>query len=825
MGPRLLYALIVGAVIVASLALRVWDPNPVARLRSLVFDAYQRVSPRAYDPSLPVRIIDIDEESLKQVGQWPWPRTVLADLVDKLAAGGAAAIGFDMVFPEPDRMSPANALHFWPNSEALASLKEEIEKLPTNDHVFAEAIGKGPVVLGFISTPQGTSQPETKAGFAHGGDDPKLFAPYYPGAAASLKELQDKEHGTGSLNWIPEHDQIIRRMPMIVRIGDTLYPSLAADLLRLAQGASTYIVKSSGASGEKAFGEKTGIVGVKVGDYEVPTEANGQMWMKFTRTAKQRYLPAYKVLNGEIGKDELEGRILIIGTSAAGLLDLRATPLEASVPGVELHAQAVEQILQSSFLLRPDFATPAELLYILVLGVLIAVLIYRSGALGSAVVGGLAVAAVILISWYAFDAFGWLVDPVYPAIALTAIYLAGTLFVFLRTEKERNRVRHAFSHYMAPALVERLADDPSRLKLGGETRDMTLLFSDVRGFTTISEGLDAEELTHFLNSLFTPLSNIILDEQGTIDKFMGDAVMAFWNAPLDDSSHPSHACSAALRMMGEMAGLNARWQQEARSQRALVQAGQARHRPQYRALLRRQSRLGDALRLFGDRRQRQRGLTARGPVQDLRRRHCGGRDHDGARARFRLHRARSPQGEGQDRGDAHLRAARRQGAQAIAQFHRPRRKTRRVSCPLPCARLERRGSLGRRMREAEQRPPRPALCALPRAHRLFPHQPSPASLGRHRRGPVEVAPMTHLAILVLAAVAVLMFKHMVADFYLQTPYQYLNKGTYGHPGGFLHAGIHVALTPLVYLVLRRARSCLPARSRSASSRSTITSIG
>ena len=563
MGPRLLYVLIMGTVIAAALALRVWDPSPVATLRSLVFDAYQRVSPRKFDPALPVRIIDIDEDSLKAIGQWPWPRTVLAELVDKLAANGAAAIGFDIVFPEPDRMSPANALHFWPKSDALASLREEVEKLPSNDQVFAEAIGKAPVVLGFISTPQGNSIPETKAGFAHGGDDPRLFAPFYPGAAASLPELQAGASGAGSLNWIPEHDQIIRRMPMVVRVGDTLYPSLAADMLRLAQGATSYFVKSSGASGEKAFGEKTGIVGVKVGDYEVPTEANGQMWIRFTPASKERYLSASKVLDGEIGKDEIEGRILIIGTSAAGLLDLRATPLEASVPGVELHAQAIEQILQGSFLQRPDFATPAELLYILVLGLLIAVLIYRTGALGSAVLGGAAIAAVVLISWYAFDAFGWLVDPIYPAIALTAIYLAGTLFVFLRTERERNRVRHAFSHYMAPALVERLADDPSRLKLGGETRDMTLLFSDVRGFTTISEGLDAEELTRFLNSLFTPLSNIILDEQGTIDKFMGDAVMAFWNAPLDDSNHPSHACSAALRMMGEMAGLNERWRREA----------------------------------------------------------------------------------------------------------------------------------------------------------------------------------------------------------------------------------------------------------------------
>ena len=145
MGPRLLYVLIVGAVIVAALALRVWDPSPVARLRSLVFDAYQRVSPRAYDPSLPVRIIDIDEESLKRIGQWPWPRTVLADLVDKLSAGGAAAIGFDMVFPEPDRMSPANALRFWPKSELLTTLEAEVEKLPSNDQIFAERRRPGAV--------------------------------------------------------------------------------------------------------------------------------------------------------------------------------------------------------------------------------------------------------------------------------------------------------------------------------------------------------------------------------------------------------------------------------------------------------------------------------------------------------------------------------------------------------------------------------------------------------------------------------------------------------------------------------------------------------
>ena len=214
MGPRLLYALILGAVIAGALALRIWDPSPVALLRALVFDTYQEISPRQFDPDLPLRIVDIDEESLKRIGQWPWPRTILAELVRKLSDDGAAAIGFDIVFPEPDRLSPANALRFWPQSEALAGLRAEVEKLPSNDQVLAEAIGKGPVVLGFIATPQAGSIPQSKAGFAQTGDDPSLFAPAYSGAAVSLPELQEKALGTGSLNWLPEHDQIIRRVPM-----------------------------------------------------------------------------------------------------------------------------------------------------------------------------------------------------------------------------------------------------------------------------------------------------------------------------------------------------------------------------------------------------------------------------------------------------------------------------------------------------------------------------------------------------------------------------------------------------------------------------------
>ncbi|XSG82246.1 MAG: CHASE2 domain-containing protein [Methyloligella sp. ZOD6] len=565
MRPALSYALILACVIFGALALRLWDPAPVARLRALAFDSFQRIDPAKFNPNLPVRIVDIDEESLAKLGQWPWPRTLLAELTDKLRANGAAAIGFDMVFPEEDRMSPANIARYWKGTESEGPLAEALRDLPANDRVFAEAIAQTPVILGFIGLAHGGGTPENKAGFAHGGDDPRLFAPRFPGAAVSLPELQNAAQGSGALNWIPEHDQVIRRMPMLVTIGDTLFPAFAGEMLRVAQGASTYIVKSSGASGVESFGEQTGITRVRVGDFEVPTDPNGQMWMRFSMSDEGRYLPAWKVLNGDVSADEITGRIVIIGTSAAGLLDLRATPLEASVPGVELHAQAVEQIIAGDFLLRPDLALPGELFYILILGLLIAALIFRAGAALSAVIAIAAITGVVGFSWYAYSDLGWLVDPVYPALSLVAVYLTGSLFMFLQTEHERNRVRNAFSHYMAPALVERLAADPARLKLGGEMRNMTLLFSDVRGFTTISEGLDAEELTRFLNELFTPLSNIILAQDGTIDKYMGDALMAFWNAPLDDPDHAENACRAGLLMMNEMRSLNDKWREHAKA--------------------------------------------------------------------------------------------------------------------------------------------------------------------------------------------------------------------------------------------------------------------
>ena len=287
--------------------------------------------------------------------------------------------------------------------------------------------------------------------------------------------------------------------------------------------------------------------------------------MHFAHFDRARYTSAGDVLAGRADASLLAGRHIVIGSSATGLLDLRATPLDPSVPGVEIHAQALEQMLSGGGLVRPAWATGAEILLILLGGAMIAWLFHRSQPVAAAAAGAGALAAVGTGSWLAFSNHGVLLDPVYPAVTLVMLYMATSLFNFIQAETDRARVRSAFSHYLSPSMVEQLAADPGKLKLGGETRQITLLIADVRGFSRLSEGMDASEVLAFVNGVFTPMTEIILEEGGTIDKFMGDAVMAFWNAPLSDAHHAENGLRAALRMMAGLGDLNRQRTLEAES--------------------------------------------------------------------------------------------------------------------------------------------------------------------------------------------------------------------------------------------------------------------
>ena len=555
--------LITAALLLAGLTVRINDGTALGALRNLVFDEYQRLDPLHYDPGSPVRIVTIDEGSLAVLGQWPWPRAVLADIIDKLTAMGAAAIGLDMILAEPDRMSPENIAGMMPAGDKRTALLAALDGAPQNDALLADALGAAPSVLGLSldkARQDGTLPPPVvpKAGFAFAGDNPRAFLPAFPGATTPLPELEAASAGLAALNWLPDRDRIVRQIPLLFQLGDgTLIPGLAAETLRVAQGASTIVVRASNASGQSAFGEKSGINTVRIGGMDVPTTPDGAVRLHFSRAADARQIPAFTVADGTVDPDEIAGRIILIGATAPGLLDIQATPLEEAVPGVELHAQLIDHMVFGNNLSRPDWALGLEIVVFIALTVLFAVAAATLTPLRNIAFGVLLLGAVVLASYYLFWAERLLVDPSFPVIGGAIALLATTSWVAIREGSEKRWVRSAFGRYVAADLVEDLALNHERLTLGGETKPMTILFTDIRGFTTISEGMDAQALTAFINAFLTPLTNVILSHRGTVDKYMGDAIMAFWNAPLDDPAHAPHAAETALEMMRALDRFNA----------------------------------------------------------------------------------------------------------------------------------------------------------------------------------------------------------------------------------------------------------------------------
>jgi adenylate cyclase len=560
---RFPYILLVGGIIAIAVLIRYLDPFIVQAARLIAFDTYQRLAPQAYDPDLPVRIVDIDEASLAKLGQWPWSRTVMRDLVDRLGAAGAAVVAFDVQFAEADRTSLEQIVRRLPQEEAGRLADVIIGKL-TNDEEFAGALKRTPSVLATALSGAGSGLAFTpKAGFAIAGDDPRPFIAAFSSGAGNLQVLEDAATGIGSINWIPDRDQVLRRVSLIYRVDETLVPTLFAEALRVAQGASTYVLKASNASGETAFGQRSGLNHVRVGAMEIPTDRDGAIWLKYRYTEPKAFISAADVLAGTVPPEEISGRIILIGSSAPGLLDLRATPLDAAVPGVEIIAQTIEHVLGGRTLTRPDYALAIEQLVLILFGILIAVLLVKVSAWAAGLLGLFAIESLLAGGWFAYNYFGLLFDPIYPALALLCLLAAATFYVYRRVEVQRGEVRRAFSRYVAPTVVDELIANPDKLELGGEVRELTLLFCDVRNFSSISERLSASELTRFINELLTPLSDVILRNRGTIDKYMGDAVMAFWNAPLAVPDHASQACRSALEMVVRMEELNRRWHEEA----------------------------------------------------------------------------------------------------------------------------------------------------------------------------------------------------------------------------------------------------------------------
>lgn len=560
-----LYWLAVGGPLAAGLLLMGADPAPLADARNGLFDLYQRAAPRLYDPDLPVRVVDVDDASLARIGQWPWPRTTVAGLLERLAGLGAAAVAFDMVFSEPDRLDPAAVVKLLP-PDARAPVEAALAGLKGSDRHFARTLAATPAVLGAILTHGKGGGYPAKWGIASAGDDPLAFVPRFSGAVAPLPELAEAARGIGVLNWLPDRDQVVRRVPLLLGLDGKLVPGLAAEALRVAQGASTYVVRASNASGDQAFGAETGITALKIGALDVPTDASGEVRVRFSPTDPRRFLSAAAVLDGTVPATEVEGRIILVGSSAPGLMDTRATPLDAAVPGVEVQAQLIEHIVSGARLVRPDWARGAEIALTAVLGLALALALPRVPALAAGAVGAGTIVALGAGAWLAFRRFDLLLDPMGPGAAVLGVYVTGVLALYRDEQRQKKWVRSVFGRFVSPKVVEKLAEDPSRLVLGGETREITILFCDLRDFTSLSETMDAQALTRFMNAYLTPMTEVVLSHGGTIDKYIGDAIMAFWNAPVDDPAHARNAALCALAMSRRLDALNAEWRAAAEAQ-------------------------------------------------------------------------------------------------------------------------------------------------------------------------------------------------------------------------------------------------------------------
>lgn len=545
-------------LLAAFVGLRAFDPIPLEELRLRVFDLYQIIKPRQASER-PVVIVDLDEASLARFGQWPWPRTRVADLVTRLTQAGAAVIAFDIVFAEPDRLSPSRAVDGFRDLDE--SMRSKLKSLPDNDQVLAEVLRRSPGVLGESGLPYLTPVPAVDPpplGLATLGGDPSPYLLNFPGRLRNIPVLEQAAPGRGLFTIRTERDGIVRRVPLVMIAQGNLMPSLTFDMLRVAVNANTLLVKSDDA----------GVKSVGVPGFEIPTDRNGQLWVHFGKHDQARYVSAADVLDGKVGSDLFSRRLVIIGTSAVGLLDVKTTPLDRVMPGVEIHAQVLENILTNAVLSYPNYALGAEILAAVLFGLLIVWLAPVLNPVSLLLLGGTVAALLAGASWYLFVREKLLIDFTFPLLASTAIYLTLVFNGYVREQAQRRRIRSAFGQYLSPALVEQLAQAPERLVLGGEEREMTVMFSDVRGFTAISESFrhDPQGLTSLMNRLLTPLTDAIIERKGTIDKYMGDAIMAFWNAPLDDTEHAVNACEAALDMLDEVDVLNAEREKEAAEQ-------------------------------------------------------------------------------------------------------------------------------------------------------------------------------------------------------------------------------------------------------------------
>jgi adenylate cyclase len=514
-------------------------------------------------------IVDLDDKSLSAEGRWPWPRSKVARLVEQLFEKyKIGLLGFDVVFAEPDESSGLKVLEGLAAGElaSVEGFREKLEELRPaldNDRIFADTVARYPVVLGYYFNPlQEAVESSTINELPPPVLDESAFKgrriPFHVagGYGANLPLLQKAALGTGSYAVVPDTDGIVRRVPMLWEYEDVYYESLSLVLVRHALGG----VKVAPGFGEALFKYKgySGLEWLQVGDRRIPVDARASTLIPFRgRQGSFPYVSATDVLSGTADAGTLEGRIVLIGTSAPGLVDLRATPVQEDYPGVEVHANLIAGILDGNVKEKPAYALGAEVIILTGIGLVMACVLPMLSPLWATLV----TLSLVIVS-FALNFVIWThaneVIPIASGLMMLGLmFLLNMSYGFFVETRGKRQITGLFGQYVPPELVDEMADNPAAYSLDAESRELTVLFSDVRGFTTLSEGLPPQQLAELMNMFLTPMTRVIHENRGTIDKYMGDAIMAFWGAPVEDPEHARHAILAAMGMMQKIDEVNA----------------------------------------------------------------------------------------------------------------------------------------------------------------------------------------------------------------------------------------------------------------------------
>ncbi len=540
--------IIVAAVL---LGVRIDNGDTVKTLRYKTWDYFQQIHPREII-SDSVTVVNITEQDLKTYGQWPWPRHIMAMLHAKIGDAGAILINYNVLFAEPDRMSGVEYLKSMPMSNELREQLGGV--LLDTDAVFSTVLKESgrAVILMSVKNEPGVQLPSTTPIIEKGNVKPWLYE--FEGIVSPTQKISAGVAGMGVNVTSPEPDAVVRKMPVLIRINGKIYPSMLLENVRLLNGSKRIkvIAKEHGID-EVLVSKKSGI----------PVNHNAEMYINYADPEKYIQMSASEIFSDNFNENKIKGRIVVIGMDAAGLSVLKYTPHGLTTDQM-ISAQALDTLLTGKHLLRIPQADAYEIVFMGLLGLLMIILIPRVSVLFSVplllfVTGGISYA-----SFMAYANKGFLVDPSFAVLFIFLIWSHSTYNNFATQSRLRKQIKKQFEHYLDPGMVKKLQKDPSLLKLGGETREMTFLFSDIRGFTPISEKYkgNPEGLTKLINRFLTRMTDVIIANGGTIDKFMGDCIMAFWNAPIENRKHRELAVKTALEMEVELAELNMNLQAE-----------------------------------------------------------------------------------------------------------------------------------------------------------------------------------------------------------------------------------------------------------------------